>query len=493
MYTKDNIWIGKSEKTDCCIIPKMANRHGLIAGATGTGKTVTLKVMAESLSDCGVPVFLADAKGDLAAFYKPGENSETMQKRVEKLGIEDFQYQGYPTCFWDVFGEKGHPLRTTISEMGPELLARLLDLNTTQSDVLSMVFRIADDQQLLLLDLKDLRAMMKHVAEHAAEYTAEYTADYGNITKQSAGAVSRALLALEDQGGSQFFGEPALDIHDWFRNDDKGKGFINVLDCTKLINSPKLYSSFMLWMMSELFEILPEAGDAEKPKMVFFFDEAHMLFDDASKTLLQKIEQMVKLIRSKGVGIYFITQSPSDIPGGVLSQLGNRVQHALRAYTPEEQKGLKAAAGSFRENPEFKTIDVLQDLGIGEALTSFLDEEGRPSVVARCTILPPQSCMGAISDDERHAQIKADNLMVKYDETLDRDSAYEFLSRKPQKETAEKPAHKKATHTENPKEKKAPAKKSSNAFEKAAGSALTSMGREVGRTLIRGLFKNLKF
>ncbi len=427
MYHENLIWIGQSGEEKICIVPKMANRHGLIAGATGTGKTITLKVLAESFSDAGVPVFLSDAKGDLAGMCQPGENTEDMQKRILKFGLTDiWSYHAYPTSLWDVYGKEGHPLRTTISEMGPLLLGKLMGLNDTQEDVLTIVFRIADDAGLLLLDIKDLRSMLTYVGDHAADYVTSY----GNITKQSVGAIVRALINLEDQGGDQFFGEPALNVMDWFRTDENGRGYINVLAADKLMNYPDMYGTFMLWMMSELFEILPEAGDAEKPKMVFFFDEAHMLFDNASPELLQKITQVVKLIRSKGVGIYFITQNPSDIPDDVLGQLGNRIQHALRAYTPKEQKALKAAAESFRENPEFKTVDVLQELGIGEALVSVLDEEGRPSIVKQSKILCPQSRMGAITEEERQAAIAADTMAAKYDQSVDRDSAYEFLNRK---------------------------------------------------------------
>ena len=427
MYAEEKVWIAQSGEEKVCIFPKMANRHGLIAGATGTGKTITLKVLAESFSDAGVPVFLADAKGDLAGMCKPGEDTEDMQKRIQKFGLQDiWSYHAYPTAFWDVYGKAGHPLRTTISEMGPLLLGRLMGLNDTQADILSIVFRIADDAGLLLLDIKDLRSMLNYVGEHVADYVTTY----GNMTKQSIGAIVRTLVDLEEQGGDVFFGEPALDIRDWFRTDENGKGYINVLAADKLMNYPDMYGMFMLWMMSELFETMPEAGDADKPKIVFFFDEAHMLFDSATPELLQKIEQVVKLIRSKGVGIYFITQSPSDIPDGVLGQLGNRIQHALRAYTPKEQKALKAAAESFRENPEFKTIDVLPQLGTGEALVSVLDEEGRPSVVKQCKILCPQSRMGAISDEERADVMRGDTLAAKYDESVERDSAYEFLNRK---------------------------------------------------------------
>lgn len=426
MYQDGKIWIGQSAEEKICILPQMANRHGLIAGATGTGKTVTLKVLAESFSDAGVPVFLADAKGDLAGMCQAGTDSENMQKRIQRFGLQEiWSYHGYPAIFWDVYGEEGHPLRTTISEMGPMLLAKLLGLTEVQADILTIVFRIADDAGLLLIDIKDLRSMLNYVGEH----TADYVTRYGNMTKQSIGAIVRGLINLEEQGGNLFFGEPALDIRDWFRTDAEGRGCINVLAAQKLMNHPDMYGTFMLWLMSELFETLPEAGDSEKPQMVFFFDEAHMLFDNASKELLEKIVQVVKLIRSKGVGIYFVTQNPSDIPDEVLGQLGNRIQHALRAYTPAEQKSLKAAADSFRENPEFKTIEVLTPLGIGEALISVLDEEGRPGMTKQSKILCPQSRMGAISPEERKQAMASDGMGAKYEETVDRDSAYEFLNR----------------------------------------------------------------
>ena len=428
MYQDNKIWIGKSGDEKVYIYPKMANRHGMIAGATGTGKTITLKVLAESFSDCGVPVFLADVKGDLAGMCRPGAESESLKVRMDAMDLmqENFDFHAYPTTFWDVYGEKGLPLRTTISEMGPLLLGRILELNDTQSDILTIIFKIADDEGLLLLDTKDLRSMIQYVTENSKEYGAKY----GNMSKQSLGAIVRALVALEAEGGEEFFGEPALNIADWMCTDCNGKGAIQILDCQKLINSPTMYSTFMLWMMSELFETLPEAGDREKPKMVFFFDEAHLLFDSASKTLLNKIEQVVKLIRSKGVGIYFITQNPKDIPDGVLGQLGNKIQHALHAYTPAEQKGAKAAAQSFRENPEFNTYEVLTQLGIGEALVSVLDEGGVPTVVKKCNILPPQSQMGALEDEVRDGQIKGHLLYTKYAQMVDRESAYEILEEK---------------------------------------------------------------
>ena len=380
MFYSDKLLIGKSssEGKPVYIYPSMANRHGLIAGATGTGKTITLKVMAESFSDMGVPVFLADIKGDLAGMGLAGMNGTTADGRIEKMRLKDlgFEFKSYPANYWDVYGEAGMPLRTTITEMGPLLLSRILGLNPTQSDIMNIVFKIADDEGMLLIDTKDLRSMLQYVGEKRQEYSLAY----GNIAPNSLAAIIRAVVALETDGGNRFIGEPAIDINDWIRCDDEGRGMMQILDCRKLVLNPKMYSTFLLWLMSELFETLPEVGDVEKPKLVFFFDEAHMLFESASDALLVKIEQVVKLIRSKGVGIYFITQSPADIPGGILSQLGNKVQHALRAYTPAEQKAVKAAAMSYRENKAFNTYEVLQELGTGEALVSVLDEDGVPTV-----------------------------------------------------------------------------------------------------------------
>ena len=452
MYVDGKLWIASSQAERIAILPKMANRHGLIAGATGTGKTVTLKVLAESFSDMGVPVFLTDVKGDLAGMCRPGEDSQDMQERIDTFGLAPagFTYQAYPTCFWDTSGKKGLPLRTTISEMGPLLLARLLGLTQVQSDILSIVFRIADEDELLLIDTKDLRAMLQHVAENSKEYSTRY----GNLPKQSVNAILRAVIALETQGGEQFFGEPALDLHDWMGTDAGWKGMIHILDCGEQIQSPLIYSSFMLWMMSELFELLPERGDEEKPRMVFFFDEAHLLFTDMPKVLRDKIEQVVKLIRSKGVGLYFITQSPSDIPDGVLAQLGNRILHALHAYTPAEQKKLRAAAQSFRPNPAFCAETALAQLGIGQALVSFLDEEGRPGIVMKGDILPPKSQMGAITEDVRRQQIEGSPLYARYSDYLDRDSAYEFLMRA-KKGEEEAAAEAKARKEEEAREKEA--------------------------------------
>ena len=428
MYQNGRILLGKSGEENVYIYPQMANRHGLIAGATGTGKTITLKVLAESFSDCGVPVFLADAKGDLAGMCCPGEAAGSAGERVEKMGLGSlgFEFKSYPSTYWDVYQKNGLPLRTTISEMGPLLLSRILDLNDTQTDILTVVFKIADDEQLLLVDTKDLKSMLAYVGENAKDYALSY----GNIARQSLAAITRSIVALEAEGGDMFFGEPALDIRDWLATDINGRGMIHILDCQKLMKNPTMYATFMLWMMSELFEALPESGDLEKPRIVFFFDEAHMLFDNASKNLLDKVEQVVKLIRSKGVGIYFITQSPSDIPDGVLAQLGNKIQHALHAYTPKEQKAARAASDSFRTNESFSTYDALLSLGTGEALVSVLDETGVPTVVQRAKILPPQSLMGSLEDEIRSRQIVGCNLYVKYKDFCDRDSAYEFLQRK---------------------------------------------------------------
>lgn len=424
MYENGKIYMGLADdqRVEMCL--NMSNRHGLIAGASGTGKTITMKVMAESFSDAGVPVFLCDVKGDVAGICAPGQSSEGMEKRIDKFGLrETFTYRGYPTTFWDIYQEGGHAVRATVSEMGPELLSRILGLTPAQEGILHIVFRIADDKGLLLIDLKDLRAMLTYVNEHRAEYMMTY----GNITPQSVAAILRALLPLEQQGGELFFGEPALEIQDWMRTDAEGRGMINVLDCVKLVQNPTLYASFLLWMLSELFESLPEAGDLDKPKLVFFFDEAHMLFRDAPNVLLQKIEQTVKLIRSRGVGVYFVTQSPSDIPDSVLAQLSNRVQHALRAYTPAELKAVRVAAQAFRANPAFRAEDAIMELGVGEALTSFLDEKGVPTMVQRTKIICPQSLMAAPEPMVR-AKVLMHDGMEKYDDSVDNTSAYEVLS-----------------------------------------------------------------
>ncbi|MDO4615209.1 MAG: DUF853 family protein [Lachnospiraceae bacterium] len=436
MYLDGKIYVGNDNGEQVFLLPKMANRHGLIAGATGTGKTVTLKVLAESFSAAGVPVFFADVKGDLSGTVLPGSETEKIAESIANFGLLEhgFDFKGFPAVYWDVYGEYGLPLRTTISEMGPLLLSRILDLNATQEGVLSSVFRIADDEGLLLIDTKDLRAMLQYVSEH----TSEYTSQYGNMSKQSLGAILRNVLKLEDEGGDLFFGEPALSIADWIARDVDGRGMINILDSRKLVQSPTMYSTFLLWMLSELYELLPEVGDMDKPRLVFFFDEAHLLFDSASKNLKEKVEQVVKLIRSKGVGIYFATQNPSDIPGPVLSQLGNKFQHALHAYTPAEKKGIKAAADSFRENPAFKTTEVIEELGIGEALISVLDEDGVPTIVKKAKILPPESALGAVSEEQRRQKIQESFLYPKYAEGIDRDSAYEMLERITRQETEAK-------------------------------------------------------
>lgn len=474
MFYDRKIWIGDADGEKVCILPQMANRHGLIAGATGTGKTVTLKVLAESFSDAGVPVFMADVKGDLSGMCRPGADSDSMRKRIQSFGLNDcgFRYQSYPSTFWDVYGQMGIPLRTTISEMGPLLLTKLLGLNATQADILTLVFKIADDENLLLIDTKDLRAMLQYVSENNAKYSAEY----GNIAKASINAILRGVVALESKGGEMFFGEPALNIGDWFVN-EMGRGTINILDCRDLMNDASMYTTFLLWMMSELFETLPEVGDLDKPRMVFFFDEAHLLFKGISKTLQEKIEQVVKLIRSKGVGIYFITQNPKDIPNGVLSQLGNKIQHALRAYTPDDEKAVNAAAKSFRVNPAFDTKTVLTSLGTGEALVSVLDEKGVPTIVQKCRILPPQSLMGGISDEEKAKEYKKNNLFLRYQNMIDRDSAYEFLMRHNAKKAQEeelrrqKEAEEKAAAKQKEAEEKAAAKQAEKEAKEAAKQA----------------------
>ena len=411
---------------DVVLHSKFANRHGLIAGATGTGKTVTLKVLAESFSRLGVPVFLADAKGDVSSLAQAGASNPKFDERIKSLGIDSIPFAASPVVFWDLFAEQGHPIRTTITEIGPLLLARMLNLNDTQEGVLSAVFRIADDQGMLLIDFKDLKAMIGYVSEHAAEFKAEY----GNLSPASLGAIQRNLLALADQGGDQFFGEPSLNILDFIQTDSNGHGYINILAADKLMNTPKLYATFLLWMLSELFEQLPEVGDMDKPKLVFFFDEAHLLFDNASAALQEKIEQVVRLIRSKGVGIYFVTQNPLDLPESVLGQLGNRVQHALRAFTPKDQKAVKTAADTFRANPEFKVEQAITELAVGEALISCLDEQGTPQVVERAWVMPPYSSFSPISPEQRQALISQSIVAGIYEKSLDRESAFELLQNK---------------------------------------------------------------
>ena len=484
MIKDGKIWAAQTDDgRTVCILPKMANRHGLIAGATGTGKTVTLKVLAESFSDMGVPVFLADVKGDLAGMIQPGVDSEDMQKRAAKFGLDEagFTYHAYPTTFWDIYGMKGLPLRTTISEMGPLLLSRILDLNETQSQILTIVFKIADDNTLLLIDTKDLKAILNYVDENSKEFSKQY----GNIATSSVAAIMRAITTLELKGGDKFFGEPALNINDWFTLGSDGKGMINILDSESLINDSALYSTFLLWMLSELFQTLPEVGDLDKPKMVFFFDEAHLLFKDTPKILLDKIEQVVKLIRSKGVGVFFVTQNPRDIPDGVLAQLGNKIEHGLHAYTPADQKTVKAAAESFRENPAFDTYETLMNLGTGEAVVSFLDEKGTPQISEKVSILPPQSKMGGVDDTARDTAIKSSILYSKYANAVDPDSAYEFLQRKGLEEqaAAEKAAQdtaaQKAADDKAAADAKAEAKEKADAAKAAAKAAADQEKAEI--------------
>ena len=433
MYDKERgLYIAHCANGALSITGKMANRHGLIAGATGTGKTVTLQVMAETFCQAGVPCFMADMKGDLSGISQVGKMSGFIEKRMPEFGIENPDFQSCPVHFFDVFGEQGHPMRAAISQMGPQLLSRLMQLNETQDGVLNIVFRIADERGLLLIDLKDLRSMLDWVSQHAKEYTTKY----GNISTPTIGAIQRALLQLENQGADKFFGEPSFDIYDLMQTED-GKGVMNVLAADKLMMQPKLYSTFLLWLLSELYSTLPEVGDQPLPKLVFFFDEAHMLFDGTSKALLDKIEQVIRLIRSKGVGIYFITQSPTDIPENILGQLGNRVQHALRAYTPKDQKAVKTAADTFRPNPDFKTDEAIMNLETGEALVSFLDEKGAPNMVERAKILFPLSQIGAVTDGQRLDIIKMSRIYGKYDKPIDRESAFEVLMAEAEQQLAE--------------------------------------------------------
>ncbi|MBQ7475150.1 MAG: DUF853 family protein [Clostridia bacterium] len=491
MYVKEEgkIWVATTAGGERVYIePSMANRHGLIAGATGTGKTVTLKVIAESFSEMGVPSFIADIKGDVSGMCVPGTENKHIRRSVDTMGLGNFTYTGFPVRFFDVYGKSGLPVRTTISEMGPELLSRLLSLTDVQAGVLRIIFRVADDRGLLLLDLKDLRAMANYVGEHAGEIKLQY----GNVTPQSIGGIQRALLTIEDAGGDVFFGEPALSLSDWFAYSSDGRGAMNILECQELFQRPLLYSTFLLWMLSELYELLPEAGDLDRPKIAFFFDEAHLLFNDAPKALLEKIEQVVRLIRSKGVSVWFITQSPSDIPESVLGQLGNRIQHALRAYTPNEQKALRYAARSFRVNPEFDTERALQEVGVGEAIISVLDAKGVPSETYRANVLPPRSSMNAADEKYFAAVMNADPLRAKYGTAVDRESAYEMIA-----EEAKEAAEEAAKEAEKePKEEKKPSSASSrktgrkkqSAVGRTVSSAANSFGREIGRQLVRGVF-----
>ncbi len=458
------------------LLPRMANRHGLIAGATGTGKTVTLRVLAEHFSRIGVPVFMADVKGDLSGLAHEGGDHPKVMERVDLLGLSDFTPEGFPVVFWDLFGEQGHPVRTTISEMGPLLLARLLNLNPTQEGILTLVFKVADDQGLLLLDLKDLQAMVRFVGDNAKEFRTTY----GNVSPASIGAIQRALLSLEHQGAEMFFGEPALNLDDFMQTDSKGRGVINILAADKLIQTPKIYATFLLWLIAELFEQLPEVGDPSKPRVVFFFDEAHLLFDDPPEALLDKIEQVVRLIRSKGVGVYFVTQNPLDIPDAILGQLGNRIQHALRAFTPRDQKAVRAAAQTFRTNPKLNVEQAITEVGVGEALVSFLDNKGIPSPVERALICPPASRLRPLDFEERD-KVRAGSIVGDYyDNEIDRVSAYEkLLERAKQKE-----------EEENQSVKSSRTRKTNSAgdiFGAAAKSAARSFGTQLGRQIIRGV------
>ncbi len=464
------------------LLPKMANRHGLVAGATGTGKTVTLRVLAEQFSALGVPVFMADVKGDLSGMANSGGDHPKVVERVQSMGLESFNYTGFPVTFWDVFGDQGHPVRTTISDMGPLLLASLLNLNDTQSGVLSLAFKIADDNGMLLLDLKDLRAMVQFVGDNAKEFKTKY----GNISSASIGAIQRNLLTLGEQGAESFFGEPALDLMDLLQTDGEGRGMINILAVDKLILAPRVYATFLLWLLAELFEQLPEVGDPDKPRLVFFFDEAHLLFGDTPKALQDKVEQVVRLIRSKGVGIYFVTQNPQDLPDSVLGQLGNRVQHALRAFTPRDQKAVKIAAQTFRPNPAIDVTAAITQLGVGEALVSTLDSKGIPGIVRRCLICPPRSQLTPLTDAERSKLLRSSLVYGQYEKTVDRESAYEKLAVR-----AEQAAAEAAT---------APPARSSRAQERSttgdlmeafAKSAARSIGGQVGRQLLRGIFGSM--
>jgi hypothetical protein len=469
-------------KNDILLLPKMANRHGLIAGATGTGKTVTLRVLAEQFSRIGVPVFMADIKGDLSGLPLPGGENPKVVERVSALGLKDFKFENYPVTFWDVWGEQGHPVRTTVSEMGPLLLSRILNLNEIQSSVLTLVFKIADENGLLLLDLKDLRAMVQFVGDQAEQFRTQY----GNISAASIGAIQRNLLTLEEQGGDKFFGEPALNIQDFIQSDSSGKGMINILAADKLMQSPRVYTTLLLWLLSELFEQLPEVGDPPKPKLVFFFDEAHLLFDDVPKVLEEKIEQVVRLIRSKGVGIYFVTQNPLDLSETVLGQLGNRVQHALRAFTPKDQKNVKTAAGTFRPNPKLKAAKVITELAVGEALISLLDDQGTPTTVDRALVFPPHSRLSPLTPEERDKLIRGSILYGHYENVVDRESAYEKLREKAESSGVESEGKQPPTRrTAEPKSE------TTKIIQAMAKSAAHAVGSQIGRQIIRGVLGSI--
>jgi DNA helicase HerA-like ATPase len=495
----ESLQIAQSE-APLYLLSDMANRHGLVAGATGTGKTVTLQVMAESFSRIGVPVFVADVKGDLSGISQPGKDSPKIAARVKEMKLTDFAFGGCPVTFWDVFGEEGHPIRATVSEMGPLLFSRLLGLNDTQQGVLSLVFKIADDNKLLLLDLKDLQAILRHVGDNAKEFQTQY----GNISAASIGAIQRGLVALEQQGGDKFLGEPALNLDDMMQTDANGHGVVNILAADKLINSPKLYATFLLWMLTELFEKLPEAGDPDKPKLVFFFDEAHLLFTDLPKVIQDKVQQVVRLIRSKGVGIYFVTQNPIDVPDEILGQLGNRVQHALRAFTPRDQKAVRAAATTFRANPKINIETTITELGVGEALVSFLDEKGTPNIVERALVCPPRSQIGAITPEQRKQIIAGSIVAGVYEQAVDRESAYELLqARASQPPSA--PAGAQQGQAQTQRSSQPPSQpwysvltagtgttgRGDSILETATKSVVRTMGTTVGRELVRGLMGSL--
>jgi len=485
--------IAKHGDVECVVLPALCNRHGLITGATGTGKTVTLQVLAERLSSLGVPVFMADVKGDLAGLCQPGKSSAKFAERLKLVGVPEPAFAGCPTAFWDLYGEQGHPVRATVSDLGPLLLARILGLNDTQEGVLTLAFKIADDRGLLLLDLKDLRALLQHVGENAATFQT----DYGNVSAASIGAIQRGLLGLEQQGVDRFLGEPMLNVDDLLQTGDGGKGIINILVADKLMQSPKVYSTLLLWLLSELYERLPEVGDPDKPKLVFFLDEAHLLFTDAPKALLEKIEQVVRLIRSKGVGVFFVTQNPLDVPDTVLGQLGNRVQHALRAFTPRDQKAVKAAAQTMRANPKFDTEKAIQEVGVGEAVVSFLDEKGRPGMVERVYILPPASRIGPITPDERKAVIDASPVAGVYEKSVDRESAYERLKGRAADSTAASgsPAPASGGFMDSIKDSlgglMTGSGRKDSVVEAMAKSAARTMGSTVGREIIRGVLGSL--
>ena len=493
----DPLLIAKGQ-TDQYLLPRMANRHGLVAGATGTGKTVTIHTMAEQFSRIGVPVFMSDVKGDLAGISQAGGDNAKVAERVQQLGLTDFAYVAAPVIFWDLYGKSGHPIRATVSEMGPLLLARLLNLSDTQAGVLQLVFRYADDNGLLLLDLKDLRAMLRFVGDNRKAITTEY----GNVSPQSAGAIQRALLGLEEAGAGQIFGEPALSLTDFMRTDQNGRGYINILASDQLITSPLVYATFLLWMLSELFETMPEAGDPDQPKLVFFFDEAHLLFTDCPEALQDKIEQVIRLIRSKGVGVYFISQNPLDVPDIVLGQLGNRVQHALRAFTPRDQKAVRSAAETFRANPAFDVETVITELGTGEALTSFLDEKGAPGVVERAFVLPPRSRIGTITPAERAKVVNWSPLQGRYETTVDRESAYELLKIKAERAAAAEAAAQAAEEQakvdaellgkrQASTSRRRRSTSDDNILEDIAQSTARSLGTSIGRSLVRGILGTL--